>query len=93
MEGIVLDNIKYKLHTNYKDGFDLDEIKKRYTDYFYPYDYVIGDWAYGKLRLKGFYKPENKKVTNINNFKQYKSYLKNNCAYECSYFILEKVIE
>ena len=93
MEKIILDNIKYKLHSNYKEGFDLDELKERYTDYFHNFDYVIGDWAYGKLRLKGFYKPDNKKVSKINNFKDYKEYLKKNCAYECSYFILEKVIE
>ena len=55
---------KEKLVEQYKDGFDETAIKERYTDYFEPYDYIIGDWSYGKLRLKGFYNHDNKKVNN-----------------------------
>ncbi len=80
----------YNIIKNYKEGYDTEEIKKRYTDYFSFYDYVVGDWAYGKLRLKGFYKPENKKSRDINNYKNVEKYLKENCAHDCRYFILEK---
>ena len=51
---IKLDDISYELIENYKDGLDLDALKEKYTDYFYDYDYILGDWSYGKLRLKGF---------------------------------------
>ncbi len=87
---MVLEGIKYKLIEDYKDGFIKDEVEKKYTDYFSEYDYILGDWAYGKLRLKGFYKPENKSCTNINDFTNIKKYIKEKCAYECKYFILEK---
>ncbi|MDD4705588.1 MAG: DUF1027 domain-containing protein [Bacilli bacterium] len=93
MQGITLDNNKYKLIVNYRDGFDLEALKEKYTEYFYPYDYILGDWSYGKVRLKGFYKPENKNCTDINNFKNHETYLKDNCAYECRHFIIEKVVE
>ena len=53
MKTIKLDNNEYELIENYKDGFDLDSLKEKYTDYFYDYDYILGDWAYDKLRLKG----------------------------------------
>ena len=49
---IEINNIKYNLIENYKDGFDLDAVKEKYTEYFEPYDFIIGDWSYGKLRLK-----------------------------------------
>ena len=56
----------------------------------FDFDYIFGDWAYGKLRLKGFYKKDNKKVTKINNIEDLDKYIKNNCAYNCKYFLLEK---
>lgn len=88
---IKVENNEYKLIKNYKDGFDEDSFKERYTSYFENYDYIVGDIAYSKLRLKGFYKKENKNVNKINNYKNVESYIKNNCAYDCKYFILEKI--
>ena len=38
---IKVDNNEYKLIENYKDGFNLDEFKEKYTDYFENYDYII----------------------------------------------------
>ena len=32
------------------DGFDKEEIESKLTDYFDEYDYIVGDWSYGKLR-------------------------------------------
>ena len=57
---IEVEGYKYKLIENHEDGFNEEEFKNKYTDYFYEYDYVVGDWAYGKLRLKGFYDKKNK---------------------------------
>lgn len=91
MKKYVLENMEYELIENYKDGFDYEELKNKYTDYFYNYDYIIGDWAYGKLRLKGFYSSDNKNCTKINDFNNYKQYLSDHCAYECKYFIIKKV--
>ncbi len=93
MEKIILENQNYKLYENYKDGFDLEELTNKMTDYFLPYDYIVGDWAYGKMRLKGFYKKDHKNCKKVNDFTNYKDYIKNNCAYDCRYFVVEKVIE
>lgn len=90
MKKYILENIEYELLENYKDGFDYEEVKNKYTDYFCEYDYIIGDWAYGKLRLKGFYNENHKNCTKINNFNNYKNYIKDYCAYECRYFVLKK---
>ena len=82
---------EYELIENYKDGFDLESITEKMTDFFDAYDYIVGDWAYGKLRLKGFCNKKNKIFKNINNHENIKDYIKNDCAYECKYFVLQKV--
>ena len=84
---------EYKLIKNYKDGFDEEMFKERYTSYFENYDYIVGDIAYSKLRLKGFNKKDNKNVNKINNYSNVEKYIKDNCAFDCKYFILEKVDE
>lgn len=89
---IEVNNNKYELIKNYKDAFNLEEFISKCTDYFYDYDYIVGDIAYSKLRLKGFYDEKSKKVKKINNYKNVDVYLKNNCANDCKYFIVKKIV-
>jgi uncharacterized protein YutD len=91
MNKIILQDNNYELVENYKEGFDLDALKECYTDYFKDYDYIIGDWSYGKLRLKGFCNRINKMCNKINDYKYAHDYLENLCNYECKYFIIKKV--
>ena len=93
METITLEGANYQLIKDYRDGYHAEAVIERYTDYFQPYDYILGDWAYGKLRLKGFYKKENKNCRPLNSYENIDKYLKSSCAYDCRYFILEKIIE
>ena len=87
---ITANNQAYELIKNYRDAFNQEEFQSRCTDYFNDYDYIVGDIAYGKLRLKGFYDKTNKKLKPINNFEKVEEYLKNNCAVDCRYFILKR---
>lgn len=89
---IEVNNKKYELIKNYKEAFDKEEFLSKCTDYFYDYDYIVGDIAYGKLRLKGFYDEKSKKVKKINNYKNVDNYLKNYCANDCKHFIIKKII-
>jgi len=91
MKKIKLEDTEYVLEKNYKDGFDLEELTNKYTDYFKDYDYILGDWAYNKLRLKGFCDKENSLFNEINDYKKIDSYIKESCAYECRYFIIKKI--
>ena len=90
---IEVENNKYKLIKDYKDGFDKDMFLEKYTSYFENYDYIVGDIAYSKLRLKGFNNKNNKYFNKLNDYNNVEKYLKENCAYDCRYFILEKVNE
>lgn len=90
MKIVIINEKNYELIKNYKDGFDEEEVISKMTDYFDDYDYIVGDWAYGKLRLKGFYDSKNKKVKDINNYNNVDSYINIYCANECKHFILHK---
>ncbi len=90
---IEAENNKYKLIKNYREAFDKEMFLARYTDYYKDYDYIVGDIAYSKLRLKGFNKKNNKNFNQINDYKNVEKYIKENCAFDCKYFILEKFDE
>lgn len=91
MTKIVIENIEYELIENYKEGFNLEETLKKATDYFAPYDYIVGDWSYGKLRLKGFCDKNNKIHSNLNSFSLKDNYIKTTCSYDCRFFVLKKI--
>lgn len=90
MKKIIANEIEYELVDDYKDAFDAVSTLDKITDYFEPYDYIVGDWAYGKLRLKGFCEKNNKIYNQINDYNNIKKYIKDNCSYECRYFVLKK---
>lgn len=90
MKEIILNNTKYLVVKNYNDALDEDTLKEKMTEYFENFDYIVGDWAYGKIRLKGFYDSTNKSVKNINDIKNLDDYINNYCAYGCKYFVLKK---
>jgi len=91
MNNIELNNNKYELIRNDDDCFNIDEVKERITDYFDPYDYIFGDYAYGKVRLKGYYESSNKKSTKINDIKYIDDYIKNYCCFGSKTFLLKKI--
>ena len=91
MKKITIEKNNYELIEDKDNCFDYEVFASRYTDYFEDYDYIVGDIAYSKLRLKGFYDASNKKVKNINNYNNVSKYLQEDCAVDCRYFILKKV--
>ena len=91
MKNVEVENNKYEIITDYKNGFDKEEFISKCTDYFYEFDYVVGDWAYDKLRLKGFYEDNNSKSKDFNKIGNLDKYLKENCAYDCKYFVAKKI--
>ena len=83
-------NKEYKIIENHNEAFNEEEFLNKCTDYFSEFDYIVGDIAYGKLRLKGFNKNTNKNYKEINDYNKIEKYIKENCAYGCKYFIIEK---
>ncbi len=86
-----INNIKYEIIKNEKDSIDIEILKDKITDYFNSYDYIVGDWAYGKLRLKGFNDKKNKNYKKLNDISNVDKYIKDKCAFGCKHFILKKI--
>lgn len=91
MKNIELLNNNYEIIRNDKDCFNYEEIKEKVTDYFEDYDYILGDFSYDKVRLKGYYDSNNKKATKINDYKYIDNYIENYCSYGANIFVLEKI--
>ena len=88
MEVIEVNNKKYQVMRNYKDAIDIEALSEKLTDYFDDFDYIVGDIAYGKLRLKGFNSKTNKNFKVINDVDKVDEYILNNCAYGCLWFMI-----
>ena len=56
---VTIDNYEYEILTDYRDGFNEEALVARFSDVLSKYDYILGDWGYGQLRLKGFYDDRN----------------------------------
>ena len=50
MKNIVLNDCHYEVIENYKNVFNLEELTDKFTDYFETFDYVLGDYSYGKIK-------------------------------------------
>lgn len=88
---IKINEKEYEVIENVKDAIEEDVLKEKVTEYFDEFDYIVGDWAYSKLRLKGFNDKNNKNFKPLNDYSNVKDYINNCCAYGCRYFILKKI--
>ena len=91
MKSLVINNVSYIVKKDVKDAIDVAILTEKITDYYDSFDYIVGDWAYGKLRLKGFNNSNNKNFKATNDISKVEEYINNNCAYGCRWFILEKI--
>lgn len=91
MKKIVINDISYEIIRNDKDCINIDELSEKITDYFDDYDYIVGDFAYDKVRLKGYYDSSNKNVKKINDIKYLDDYIKDYCSYGAMIFVLKKL--
>lgn len=80
----------YEIIEDVKGGFEEEAVKERYSDILKKYDFIIGDWGYDQLRLKGFYLPDNPKATYDTKITVLEDYLYEYCNFGCSYFIIQK---
>lgn len=82
---------EYEIVKDYGDTISTIDLNDIVTDYYDNFDYIVGDWAYGKVRLKGFYESNHKFRKDHNDIKNVDDYINNSCAYGCKHFILKKI--
>ena len=88
---MLIDGHPYVLVKNYRDGFRTDKLKERFSQILTKYDYIVGDWGYDQLRLRGFYESGSKKGTPSQNIDRLMDYLYENCNFGCAYFVLRNL--
>ena len=91
MKEVIVNDVRYKISKDVNSALENAELSEVVTDYYKDFDYIAGDWAYGKLRLKGFNNKTNKNFNRINDIALLDDYIKNYCAYGCRWFLLEKI--
>ncbi|MGG1251764.1 YutD-like domain-containing protein [Brevibacillus agri] len=81
----------YEVMEENRDGWNPEAFRERYSDILDKYDYIVGDWGYGQLRLRGFYTDSNRKVPFEQRISALDEYLHEFCNFGCPYFVLRKV--
>lgn len=90
---IVIGGKGYELMLDYKDGWNPEAFRGRYSEVLDRYDYIIGDWGYSQLRLKGFYRDNHPKVNRDTAISGMVDYINEYCNFGCAYFVLHKLKE
>jgi uncharacterized protein YutD len=88
---VVVEGYAYEIIENVKDGFKEENFTARFSEVLLKYDYIVGDWGYGQLRLKGFFDDRNQKSTFDTKISTFQDYLYEYCNFGCAYFIAKKV--
>jgi uncharacterized protein YutD len=81
----------YAVVTDHKNGWNYEVFRERYSEVLDRYDYIVGDWGYNQLRLKGFFKEANNKGSKEASIALLHDYLNEYCNFGCAYFIIEKL--
>lgn len=81
---------EYNLEKDYREAFKQEDFNNRFSDILSKYDYIVGDWGYGQLRLKGFYDDQNTKATFDTKIGTLQDYLYEYCNFGAAYFILKR---
>lgn len=91
MKTIIINNQTYEIMRNDDNCLSKEELKEKITDYFDNFDYIMGDFSYDKVRLKGYNDSNNEKTTRVNDIKYLDDYINNYCNYGSKIFLLKKV--
>jgi uncharacterized protein YutD len=73
---VCINNICYEVLKDEREAFNEEAFRGRFIDVLSRYDYIVGDWGYNQLRLRGFFDDRNQKAY---------------CNFGCAYFVLKKV--
>ncbi|MBO0471423.1 YutD family protein [Enterococcus sp. DIV0242_7C1] len=82
---------QYQLVKNHREAFDSERLGERFSDVLSKYDYIVGDWGYDQLRLKGFFSDSNRKAAPEQRIDTLEDYLYEYCNFGCAYFVIERI--
>ncbi|GAK48004.1 hypothetical protein LOSG293_170060 [Secundilactobacillus oryzae JCM 18671] len=83
----LINNHTYELVSDPANSFDEHEFIDRFSTVFSKYDYIVGDWGFGQLRLKGFF-ADDKNVPAADQISGLQDYLFEYGNYGAGYFVI-----
>ncbi|WP_068700698.1 YutD family protein [Paenibacillus yonginensis] len=90
---VQIGNKSYELIQDNRNGWNPEAFKQRYSEVLERYDYIVGDWGYNQLRLKGFYRDNHPKANRDTAISGVIDYINEYCNFGCAYFVLQKTKE
>ncbi|MCJ8014350.1 YutD family protein [Paenibacillus sp. KQZ6P-2] len=87
---ILIGGKSYELLKDHKNGWNPEAFRDRYSEVLDRYDYIIGDWGYNQLRLKGFFRDKHPKSNKDSAYSGMLDYINEYCNFGCAYFVLQK---
>ncbi|MGY3777157.1 YutD family protein [Isobaculum melis] len=88
---LVIDEREYEIVKDYREAFDKEKLGERFSDILGKYDYIVADWGFEQLRLKGFYEDKNKKAPLEQRIGTLEDYIYEYCNFGCAYFVLKRI--
>lgn len=88
---IRIEDKKFEIVKDYRDAFDAERLGERYSEILNKYDYIVADWGFEQIRLKGFYDNRNRKVPQDQRIGNLQDYLYEYCNFGCPYFVLQRM--
>lgn len=85
---IIFDNKVFELVKEYREAFNEQVFKDKYSETLDKYDVIVGDMSSNLLRLKGFTSKKPDSPFYVNHIPDY---LNESCNYNCPYFIVKRV--
>jgi len=87
---ILIGGKRYELIIDHKNGWNPSAFRDRYSDVLERYDYIIGDWGYNQLRLKGFFRDNHPKGSKDSFISGLVDYINEYCNFGCAYFVIQR---
>ncbi|MFL1696348.1 YutD family protein [Weissella kandleri] len=88
---IMINQRMYRLVANYRDAYQVDQLKARFSTFLEKYDFLVGDIAADQLRIRGFYQDGTNGVPRNLQISALQDYLYEDINFGAPYFVLENL--
>lgn len=88
---ILISDARYRLVQDDDQAFDIEQFKDRYTDLLEKFDYIVGDVAFDKLRLRGFYENDTENIPLDMRIASLEDYLLEYCSFGAKHYVLHRL--
>lgn len=88
---IYQEDVVFQLVEDYRGAFQLEVFQEKFIDLLLKYDFIVGDWGFDQLRLRGFFYDDVKNTPKEWKISTLEDYLYEYCNFGCPYFVLERL--